>query len=543
MSKTHFYITTPIYYANAAPHIGNAYTSFIADVYARMHRLLWYHVKFTTGTDENGQKMLQTAEREGKEVMQFLDEIAALHRQTWDSLQISYTDFIRTTEKRHYDFVQQVLQKTFDAGDIYQGEYDGLYCIGCEAYKKPSDLTSDGLCPDHLKKPEVIKENNRFFRLSKYQGQLLKHYNDYPDFCIPSLRFNEVKTFVNQWLEDFSISRQGSSFGIKFPDSIDPDATVYIWFDALYNYITSCQWWDEVYRSKDCEKVHTIGKDISRFHAIYRPAMLRSAGYDLPDMEIINGFFTVDGQKMSKSLGNSLDPLALVEEYERDALVYYLFADIHLGSDGDFSRDRLVAQKDSNLKNGWSNLVNRVVSILKKAEVKEFYVHNNQLFDIIVYCLISTEQTISDSKLFSMLMNIQKRVENNGVGNINATTIIKKWYFDEAKIAVYLSDRYQIVGILNAYIASTEPWKAIKVDKEGTIAQLQAVLFVIKYLGIMISPFLIEGTERLKDILCFDQEDWKSFNTIDIVWDTKKLETLLSFTSSQLVFGEWYIYS
>lgn len=529
MSQTHFYITTPIYYANAVPHIGNAYTSFIADIYARMHRLLGYQVKFTTGTDENGQKMVQTAEKDGKSVMEFLDEIAGLHRQTWDSCKISYTDFIRTTEKRHYDFVQTVLQKSYDAGDIYQWEYDGLYCVGCEWFKKSSDLTPDGLCPDHLKKPEVIKEKNRFFRLSNYQDRLLEFYKAKQDFCLPSYRFNEVISFVENGLEDFSISRQGSSFGIPIP--FDPESVTYIWFDALYNYVTSCQWGDEVYRSQDCQKVHAIGKDISRFHAIYWPAMLWSAGYDVPDMELINGFFTIDGQKMSKSLGNSLDPVVLIEEYSRDALVYYLFADIKLGSDWDFSRERLVAQKDSNLKNGWSNLVNRVVSILKKQELSTFDASNTSLEEIYTFL----QKSLASSNILAWLLIACKMDQ--------VARDIKAHYFDTANITQYLADWYEIVGLLNAYIASTEPRKAIKVDKDGTIAQLQSVLFVIKYLGVMIAPFLVEGTSRLQDILQFDNVSWENFTTDKNLDDATTLEQILSFTSSGLVFGDGYIYS
>jgi len=196
--KTKFYVTTPIYYANGLPHIGNAYTIFIADIMARHKRHLGYDVKFATGTDENGQKMVQTAAKHGKDVMTFLDEIAATHRKTRDQLEVSYTDFIRTTEHRHRDFVQKVIQQTFDAGDIYKGKYTGYYCIGCEAFKKPTDLTEDGLCPDHLTKPEVIEEENWFFSLSKYQQRLSDFYASHPEFCIPGFRYNEVKSFIEQ---------------------------------------------------------------------------------------------------------------------------------------------------------------------------------------------------------------------------------------------------------------------------------------------------------------------------------------------------------
>ncbi len=236
-----------------------------------------------------------------------------------------------------------------------------------------------------------------------------------------------------------------------------------------------------MYRSENCQKVHVIGKDIARFHAIYRPAMLMSAGYVLPDLELINGFFTVDGQKMSKSLGNSLDPVALVDAYGRDALVYYLFADIKLGSDGDFSLDRLLAQKDSNLKNGWSNLVNRVVSILRKQEVDQFKVAQHALQTLLSYIGVGCN---NHNALYTVLLDT------------NTIDQVKSFYFDTANIAQYLSDRYEIVGQLNAYIASTEPRKTIKADESraSTLEQLQAVVYCIKYLAIMIAPFLVEGT-------------------------------------------------
>lgn len=324
------YLTTPIYYANGAPHIGHAYTSLIGDVVARAKRMLGYDVKYATGTDENGQKMVQVAQAVGKEVKVFLDEVAAEHRRTWDEMRITYTDFIRTTEPRHHEFVQKMLQKTFDQGDIYQGEYEGLYCIGCEGFKKPADLIErEGkmVCPDHLTPPQVLKEKNRFFKLASYQDRLQEFYKNNPTFSIPQFRFNEILSFVEQGLEDFSISREGSTFGVPLP--FDDKAVTYIWFDALYNYLTVCQGGDEAYWNEG-EVIHLIGKDIGRFHAVFRPAMLLSSGWKLPDQILIHGYFTIDGQKMSKSLGNVIEPLQMVTEHGRDALVYYLFSDIKI---------------------------------------------------------------------------------------------------------------------------------------------------------------------------------------------------------------------
>lgn len=259
------------------------------------------------------------------EIGEYLDTYAQKHKDTWDTLKISYTDFIRTTSQKHKDFVQKILQQTYENGDIYQGEYQGFYCVGCEAFKKESDLIDkDGVlvCPDHLKAPEIIKEKNRFFRLSKYQDKLLKFYEENPDFVQPSFRFNEMIAFVKGGLEDFSISRETNKFGIPLP--FDPTQVTYVRYDALLNYLTVCQGGDEEF----WPGVHVLGKDIARFHVVFRPAMLMSVGYPMPKKEILTGFFTVDGQKMSKSLGNGVKPIELMEKYGRDAAVFYLFYDL-----------------------------------------------------------------------------------------------------------------------------------------------------------------------------------------------------------------------
>jgi len=239
MLNKKFYVTTPIYYPNAAPHIWTAYSILITDVIARYKRLDWFRVKFSTWLDENGQKMTITAKEKWMEIMEFLDYIASEFLETWKWLDISYTDFIRTTEDRHRIFVQKVLQKTFESWDIYKWEYEWLYCIGCESFKKETDLTPDWLCPDHLKKPECIKENNYFFALSKYQKRLEEFYKINPNFTIPNHRFKEMQTFLNEWLEDFSISRENAKFWIPLP--FDSNHMTYIWYDALFNYLTVCQ--------------------------------------------------------------------------------------------------------------------------------------------------------------------------------------------------------------------------------------------------------------------------------------------------------------
>ena len=358
-----FYITTPIYYSNWVPHIGHAYSSLIADTIASYHRLNGEDVRFCTGVDENSQKVVESAESLGMETMVYADMMADKHREVWDGIGINYTDFIRTTETRHRDYVQQVLQKSFDAGDIYEGFYEGLYCVGCEGFKKESDLV-DGKCPDHPNKPlSHLKEKNYFFRLSKYQDQILAFYESHPDFVQPRTRYNEIIEFVRGGLEDFSISRETNKFGIPLP--FDPSQVTYVWYDALFNYLTVVQddeskWWPA--------DMHVIGKDIVRFHGIYWPAMLWSAGYAAPHQLLTTGHFTVDGQKMSKSIGNVIDPVAYISEYSRDMLTLYLFTAFPIGEDGDFSRDQAILTYNAKLSNNLGNLLNRAIALALKID-------------------------------------------------------------------------------------------------------------------------------------------------------------------------------
>lgn len=357
-----FYITTPIYYSNDIPHVWHAYSSFIADTLARYKKLEWYDVKFSTGVDENSQKVVEKAEEKGMPVMEYTDSMALKHREVWDKSGIRYTDFVRTTESRHHELVQKVLQKSFDNGDIYEGVYNGLYCVGCEGFKKESDLVN-GRCPDHPNKDiEHISEKNYFFRLSKYQDRLLKFYTDNPDFVQPRSKFNEIIEFVKGWLDDFSVSRETNKFGIPLP--FDPSQVTYVWYDALFNYMTYCQedeakWWPA--------DIHVIGKDIIRFHGIYWPAMLWSAGYEAPHQLLVTGYLTLDGQKISKSIGNVINPVDYIDEYSRDMLVLYLFTAFPIGEDGDFSRDQAILTYNAKLSNNLGNLLNRAIALALKA--------------------------------------------------------------------------------------------------------------------------------------------------------------------------------
>ena len=357
-----FYVTTPIYYVNDKPHIGHAYTTIAADVLARSRAAAGDEVVFLTGTDEFAQKTVDAAKKTGEEIGAYTDRMAGVWSSTWEKLGISNTDFIRTTEPRHIETVKEIWARVAAAGDIYMGKYEGLYCKGHEAFLNEDELV-DGLCPDHKTKPEWISEQNYFFRLSKYQKQLLDFYEAHGEFVVPVNRFNEVKSFVERGLEDISISRENRAWGIPVPD--DPHQVVYVWFDALVNYISAVgiERWEE-----HPADVHAMAKDIIRFHAVIWPAMLMSAGLPLPGQIVSHGFFTIDGTKISKSLGNVIDPLDMAAKYGNDALRYFLLREIPFGADGDFSEAKLCLRYNGDLANGLGNFAARVLALAEKEE-------------------------------------------------------------------------------------------------------------------------------------------------------------------------------
>ncbi len=488
-----FFITTPIYYANDIPHIWHAYASFICDTYARYKRLFGYEVKFSTGTDENSQKILLKAQEKNIPVMDFLDEMASQHKKVRDELEISYTDFIRTTDTKHKAFVQKVLQKVYDKNlalpenerDFYQWEYKGLYCVWCESFKKPEDLTPDWLCPDHLKKPEEIVEKNRFFRLSKYQKKLEDFYEKNADFVIPDHRFNEVKAFVKGWLEDFSISRETNKFWIPLPFA--PDQVTYVWYDALLNYLTVCQNpGQEWFRPAN---YHLLAKDIVRFHAIYRPAMLMSADYELPNHCLVTGYFTIDGQKMSKSLWNVIKPIDIINQYSRDTLILYFLYDLIIGNDWDFSRTRLHDMHNSMLIGGRGNLISRVTKLSEKNWISS----------------VSLSEKHS-----TMRPKIWESYKNNKLLELIMTDfspeIFEKTYLENNNLQTLIKDRYNAVQFCNQFMQDEEPRTKIKNWNEMEWkADLQFLLFMIKNLAILSAPFLTKGFEKIQSILWIAQ--------------------------------------
>ncbi|MEM0475603.1 MAG: methionine--tRNA ligase [Candidatus Norongarragalinales archaeon] len=351
-----FFVTTPIYYVNDVPSIGHAYSTIAADALARFHRLRGDEVFFLTGLDENSEKTVQAAKKLGiTDFQRYVDEMAVKWKRAWNALGISNDGFIRTTEPRHAKIVSEFFMKVYEKGDVYKGRYEGLYCDGCEAFVFESDLV-EGKCPLHRVEPKRIIEENYFFKLSKYEGEILEFIERNPGFIQPESRKHEIENFVKAGLKDVSISRPNKEWGIPLP--IDAKHKFWVWFDALLNYVSGAPpgaWPADV---------HVVGKDIQRFHCVIWPAMLFSAGYALPKKVFSHGFLTVNGQKMSKSLGNAIDPVWLSEKYSVDALRYYLFREISFGEDGDFSEKKLVERHDSELANAFGNFAYRSLSFI-----------------------------------------------------------------------------------------------------------------------------------------------------------------------------------
>ena len=360
-----YYLTTPIYYVNAQPHLGHAYTTIVADALARWHRLLGDDVHFLTGTDEHGLKIQQAAEAAGTSPQEFTDSIAPLFQQAWKRLNISNDDFIRTTEARHKVGVQKLLQACFDAGDIELDKYSGLYCVACEAYYTEDDLDGEN-CPIHKRPVQHVEEENYFFRLSRFEQRLIDWYSLHPSAVVPEHRVNEVLGFIKQGLQDFSVSRKTLTWGIPLP--FDPSHVAYVWFDALANYITAIGYGsdDEMFNKWWPVNHHLIGKDIIRFHNVYWPAMLMSAGIEPPTGYAVGGWLLVGGEKMSKTSGNVVNPLDLVDEFGVDGFRYYVLSDTSYGNDGDFTYEGLVSRYNSDLANNLGNLAARIASVVDK---------------------------------------------------------------------------------------------------------------------------------------------------------------------------------
>jgi len=360
-----FFVTTAIDYVNSKPHIGHAYEKIAADIVARYWRSQGSEVFFLTGTDEHGMKVAQAAKKMEIEPKVFADNIVAKYKEAWASLEIGYDNFIRTTDPHHEEFVKNFLQKLYDNGEIYKDKYQGLYCVGCEEYKQPDDLEEGKICPNHKTECQMVEEEIYFFKLSKYQKQIMEAIQGKDIIIEPENRRNEIFQFLaREPLKDLAISRSKVEWGIQVP--WDKSQTIYVWVDALLNYISGGKgFWPP--------QLQLIGKDIFRFHAIIWPAMLLAAGYELPEKLFIHGFLTVDGQKMSKTIGNVIDPIEVSKIYGADVLRYFLFREAPFGQDGNFSVDRFEGRYQADLANDLGNLFQRVLVMAQKFEIKWEY--------------------------------------------------------------------------------------------------------------------------------------------------------------------------
>ena len=464
-----FYITTPIYYPNAAPHVGTAYSTIVCDVVARYKRLTGYDVKFLTGVDEHGQKIQEAADKNGYTPQQWVDKMSLNFTTLWEKLNISNTDFMRTTQERHINSVREIVKRVNDNGDIYKGEYWGKYCVSEETFVPENQLV-DG---KYMGKEVIdVKEVSYFFKLSKYEDALLKYIEEHPEFIKPEGKKNEVVAFIKQGLQDLSISRTTFDWGI--PLEMEKGHVIYVWFDALTNYLTGAGF------AKDPEEFanvwingtvnHVIGKDILRFHAIIWPAMLMSAGIKLPETIAAHGWWTVEGEKMSKSLGNVVNPAEEVEKYGLDPFRYYLMREATYGQDADYSKRAMVQRINSDLANDLGNLLNRTIGMQKK------------YFDSKVVLNEVTDTFDAEIKALweEVLVNVEKRMN--------------EYQFSEA-----LKEIWKFISRMNKYIDECEPWKLAK--DEASKDRLSTVMYNLVEglykIAALISPFMPDTAQKM----------------------------------------------
>lgn len=472
-----FYITTAIDYVNAKPHIGHALEKIQADVLARYHRVKGDDVWFLTGTDEHGLKNFRTAENFGKSPQEFVDENSEYFKNLKNICNLSWNDFIRTSDKnKHWPGVQKLWNKIYEAGDLYKKKYQGLYCVGCEAFVTEKELV-DGKCPTHKKEPEKLEQENWFFRLSKYSKEIESKIKNGDIKIIPESRKNEILSFIESGLEDVSFSRpkEDLKWGIPVPN--DPDQLMYVWCDALSNYITAISYADE---SEDFKKywpadLHVIGKDILRFHAAIWPGMLLSAGLPLPKSIFVHGFITVEGEKMSKSLGNIVDPAELSQKYGSDALRYYLLREISTYEDGDFGIKKFEDRYNSDLANGIGNLVSRVATLGEKITPVEF----------------DFKKDIDDS-IKKECDNVSKCYEKN---------------INEIRLNDAIAVTFGLISFADRYINEKKPW-AVKDEDEFRKIIINAC-YLIDFIKNLLCPFIPLTTEKISEQISFSESIFK----------------------------------
>ncbi len=501
-----FYITTPIFYVNAKPHLGHAYSTIVADSVARFHRLMGEDAYFLTGTDEHGDKIVQAAEAQDKSPQEYVDTISTLFKELWPDMNISNNDFIRTTEVRHKEVVQEILQKVYDSGDIYFGEYGGHYCFGCERFYTEKELV-DGKCPDHQTKPEYIAEKNYFFKMSHYQDWLREHINENPEFIRPERYRNEVLSLLDSGeLEDLCISRPKSrlTWGIELP--FDKDYVTYVWFDALINYISALNYpegkkFDEYWPVAN----HLVAKDILKPHAIFWPTMLKAAGIEPYQHLNVHGYWLVEDTKMSKSIGNVVEPLAMKDKYGLDAFRYFLLRDMVFGQDSSFSETALVGRLNAELANDLGNLFNRTLAMTHKYFGGE--IPHPDVEDIV------------DAEIKKLGQKAMQTFQDN---------------YGEMKFSRALEGLWELVRGLNKYIDETAPWTLFK-KKE--IGRLQTVIYVLlenmRKIAVHLWPVMPEASQTMIEQLgmIFDVEKINLSKELD-VWGLLESDVQVATTSN-----------
>lgn len=462
--KDKFYVTTPIYYVNDKPHIGHVYTMVAADVLARRHRMKGTDVFFLTGTDEHGAKIEAAAEKAGRKPQEFVDEVSAKFQLAADCLNVTNNGFIRTTDKNHSKAVSEVLMQLKEKGFIYKGEYEGLYCEGCEQFKTESQLV-DGKCPLHQVEPKLLQEESYFFKLSQFQDELREKIEKDEFEISPKERKNEILSFLtHEKLQDVAISRKNVKWGIPLP--FDKEYTTYVWVEALFNYATGIGLGSDEEKFKNywpCD-AQLMAKDILRIHATIWPAMLLALGMPLPKHLFIHGYWTVDGQKMSKSLNNSVDPIEMSCKYTADAFRYYLMREVTFGNDGDFSEARLAEKYTSDLAGGLGNLANRVLAMTEK------------------YFDSKVPESALNIEVIKEMADAWKKYEES-LDNIN---------FSEA-----LKSVWKLISFANKYIDDAKPWELAKEDKKKLGEVLYNLIEILHQLGYLLYPFMPDTAEKL----------------------------------------------
>lgn len=476
-----FYITTPLYYVNDVPHIGSAYTTIACDSISRYYRLRGFNTCFLTGTDEHGQKIAKSAKENGKSPQEHCDSIANEFEKLWKLLNINNQKFSRTSSKKHHEIVKEFFKRVYENGDIYEADYEGLYCEACEDFKVESDLIEKELCPIHKTKVQEYKEKNLFFALSKFEDKLNKYISENPDFIQPEFRKNEVLGWIKDGLRDFPISRRSVKWGIPVP--VDNDQTIYVWFDALLGYVSGLLNDGDKVNIETATKqywpasVHIIGKDILRFHAVYWPCMLMSAGLPLPKKVFGHGFLTKDGEKMGKTTGNIIDPYELVNDFGVDAVRYFFMREVTFGRDGDFTKDNFINRINSDLANNLGNLLNRTLNLVNK----------------------NFNGTLGDNP----------NLDNSELAKLTNETISEfEKYMENYQLKEAIEAVWRLIDSANKSFNDKAPWKLIKAG-ETTKAEecLYETLEVLRNISIMVNPFIPETSRKMYVQLGYDNID------------------------------------